>query len=343
MDPYRVIVMGGSAGALSVFRTVLSGLPHDFNAAVFVVMHLGTDVQSSLPDILQRTTDLAVVPATDRAAIRPGTVYVGVPDRHLMVHRGRLRVVRGPRENRHRPAIDPLFRSAAHAYGPRTVALLASGLLDDGSAGLIAVRRSGGIVIVQDPDDAEFPAMPSNGLRAVPADHVLPAASIAALLRDLAGKPVPALAPEIPDQEVAMAEAGFVPDTEHAGTPSPYVCPECSGTLWEIEEGDLVRFRCRVGHAYSSENMLEAKSEAAEASLWAALRSLEESAALSRRIAERVPRGNLRRRYLDDAESKQAHAATLRRVLLGFRAPLAETQPVPPEGQATGEPRSGVA
>jgi two-component system chemotaxis response regulator CheB len=187
--------------------------------------------------------------------------------------------------------------------------------------------------------------MPQNALRFVKPDRVLAAADIPAALVELSGKHMPMLVSENKgsDRETAMSEMEYIPEEQHPGKPSTYVCPECSGTLWEIDDDELMRFRCRVGHAYSPENMLEAKAEAAEASLWAALRSLEESASLSRRMAQRVSRGALRNRYLDDAESKMAHAATLRNVLSGFRTPPVEQNPIPADdGGGAGESRTGT-
>ena len=204
MSDFRVIVIGTSAGGLDVLRGLVRDLPRDLNAAIFIVMHMSPEANSRLPEILARESRMPVEAATDQGAIHAGRIYCCVPDRHLLVHPGYMATARGPRENRHRPSIDALFRSAARAYGARCVGVLLTGLLDDGTAGLISIRRQGGAVIVQDPEDAEFAAMPQNALRFVKPDRVLPAAEILAALMELCGRKMPTLV--APDTVAASEE-----------------------------------------------------------------------------------------------------------------------------------------
>ena len=186
--------MGASAGGVKAFREIVSGLPADFPASVFIVLHTSPETPGILPRILSRATALSATHAVDGERIERGHIYIAPPDYHLLLKRGHMKVLRGPKEYRHRPAIDPLFRSAAYIYGPRVIAVLSTGVLDDGAAGLCAVKQRGGIVVVQDPKDAAFPQMPRNGLAHVEADHVVALDRIADLLVQLVGEPVPATA-----------------------------------------------------------------------------------------------------------------------------------------------------
>jgi two-component system chemotaxis response regulator CheB len=234
-------------------------------------------------------------------------------------------VVRGPRENGHRPEIDPLFRTAAVSYGRRVVGAVLSGTLDDGTAGLAAIKERGGVAIVQDPDDALYPGMPRSALEAVAVDHRLPAADIAETLARLAADPSdPAGDPPIHgDMELESAIAAFEPaaleDDRRPGTPSGFACPDCGGSLWEIEEGELTRFRCRVGHAWAAGSLVAEQAEAVEAALWTAFRALEERAALCRRITARFEKRhgrNLSARFARPAAEAKRRAEVLRQVLM---------------------------
>ena len=234
--------------------------------------------------------------AKDGEELLSGHVYVSSPDHHLLVKPNRtLRVVRGPQENRHRPAIDPLFRSAAQAFGSRVIGVLLSGTLDDGTAGLYAIKESGGIAIVQDPEEAIAPGMPRNALKHVEIDYCLPTQKIALLLVQLTSESLvlkeslprsnPATAKEVKIAEFDMAE---IHSEGKPGSPSIFTCPDCSGTLFEISDGDVSRYRCRVGHAYSPENVLKAQGTALDRALWTALRMLEERIAFLRLMSSKA-------------------------------------------------------
>lgn len=187
---HDIVVIGASAGGLWVLEKLVAGLPADLPAAVFIVVHLSAKFPSWLPYILQKSGKLPAVHAVDGAAIEPGRIYVAPPDRHLLVKPEYMRVVLGPKENRFRPAIDPLFRTAALAYGKRVVGVVLSGLLNDGTAGLIDIKEQGGVAIVQDPQEAMFPSMPESAIEHAAVDHILPVADIARVLVHLADEPV---------------------------------------------------------------------------------------------------------------------------------------------------------
>ena len=341
-----IIVIGASAGGVEALKQLVHGLPADLPAAVFVVLHVPPHGPSVLPRILTRAGRLPAAHPADGQPIRPGTITVAPPDYHLLVKPGHVRLTRGPRENGHRPAADALFRTAARSYGGRVVGVVLSGVLDDGTAGLAAVKRAGGLAVVQHPDDALYAGMPQSAIDNVAVDYTLPVADLAALLTRLATEPAPAPHPGLSpdgDKEADMAELepGAVHAHHRPGTPSAFGCPECGGVLWELRDGDLLRFRCRVGHAWSADSLLAEQSDGLEAALWSALRALEEQAALSRRMADRaVARGHTGSAEVFAGQSRDAtaHAEVIRRVLLTRRPdPTTEPfDPTPPSGNGPG-------
>ena len=316
-----VVVIGGSAGALEAMRKLVSLLQKDLQAAILLVIHIPNEFPSYLAKILSRSGTLPAVAVKGKERIQEGRIYVAAPDRHLLVEDGHLVASRGPRENRHRPAIDPLFRSAARAYGRRVIGVILSGTLDDGSSGLMAVKMAGGLTVVQDASEAEYPEMPQRAKRYAGADYELRMAEIAELLVEATHG---AGAAGVADGEVSMAgnenegekaDLKFDANREKEGKPSAFACPECSGVLWEVEEGELLRFRCRVGHAYTADALGEEMSESVEQALWASMRALEEKASLLRRISERSGK-KLGAEYVQEASSFDKHVETIRGVLL---------------------------
>lgn len=305
-------------------QQLLSGLPGDFPGAVCVVLHTAASSHGMLPTVLQRTCPLPVLSPQDKQPLEMGRVYVAPPDRHLLVMGDRIRVVRGPKENRHRPAIDPLFRSAAWSFGPRVVGVVLTGMLDDGTAGLWAIKMCGGVSVVQDPEDAYYPDMPENAIKNVEIDHRLPLASIAELLDRLAREPVaPLPTPDRADRyrvesEFAMLDRESKDMSLLEAKPTNFTCPSCHGTLWELTEGGMLRFRCHTGHAFGAESLREAQSEALEEALYAAMRALEEKAAASRRLAEHNgEKDPSERARLEDEATRMEERAELVRQLVG--------------------------
>jgi two-component system chemotaxis response regulator CheB len=265
-------------------------------------------------------------------------MYIAPPDYHMIVEDGRLRMVQGPRENRHRPAIDPLFRSAAMAYGPRVIGVILSGLLDDGTAGLMVVHAAGGKAIVQEPRTALFASMPTSALRQVPEAVAVPLREIADLLLKLSREEVPDTTPRgaavvAEQKEIKLAEADM-PEIENdgrRGKPSQFACPDCGGVLWEIDDTGFLLFRCRVGHAFTAAHLDAEQHRAVEAALWAALRALEERASLYRNMAERVRSaqlGALQKEYEASAREQEAQANTLRDFLLDLNSDKGSLRPL---------------
>jgi two-component system chemotaxis response regulator CheB len=325
MSNRDIVVIGSSAGGVEALSTIVRELPADLKAAVFIVQHITPEATSILPEILRRAGRVPAHHAVDGEPIAYGRIYVAPPDNHLVLRDGVVRIVHGPRENRSRPAVDPLFRSAAVSYGTRVIGVVLSGALDDGTAGLYAIKARGGLAIVQDPADALIPSMPRSALEYVSVDHRVPADEIGPLLARVTSQPVAASAPPpTPRLEMESAMSTLEPatmedDTKYAAAPSPFTCPECHGTLWEIVDGELVRYRCRVGHSYTSDSMTVEQEQATERALWAALRSLEEKAALSRRLAENARRRShsiIADRFAERATATEDHAETVRRLLL---------------------------
>jgi len=333
----NVVVVGASAGGVEALRVLLGSLPVDFPASVLVVLHMPATGRSALPEILARSCALPVRRAVNRAELEPGTVTVAVPDHHLMVLQNHLLLSRGPRENGHRPAVDVLFRTAARTAGARVVSVVLSGALDDGTAGMIAVRARGGIGVAQEPEDAIYPSMPTHAIEVASADHVAPVAKMGSLLMELVTEEVDlAAAPgssELMDLESAMAEfdPAALNDDDRPGTPSGFGCPSCHGALYVITEGGMERYRCRVGHAWSPEALAAEQSEALEGALWMALRGLEERAALSLRMGERAQqRGHAHTaRTFKQRHDEAQQAALLIRQLL--QSGELETSAIPDE------------
>jgi two-component system chemotaxis response regulator CheB len=315
-----IIVIGASAGGVEALRDICAGLPSDIPAAIFIVWHMPSHSLGILPQMLQPISSLPVVNAIHDQAIVPGAITVAPPDHHLLLENGRVRLTQGPRENRFRPAVDPLFRSAAICFGPRVIGVVLSGSLDDGTSGLWAIKDRGGLAVAQEPSDALFPGMPTSAIRNVAVDHVLSAHQMGELLDRRARETVTLPAPPAPEPlELEVESAAMMTtddqDMSRLGELSQFTCPECHGSLWRIIEGKIMRFRCRTGHAYSSETLLDELTESIERSLWASVRGLEENASLlehlGRHLREQGANG-IADDYLSRAAEIKARASSVR-------------------------------
>ncbi|HEX5044945.1 MAG TPA: chemotaxis protein CheB [Candidatus Polarisedimenticolaceae bacterium] len=320
-----IVVIGASAGGVEALRDLVRALPPDLPAAVFVVLHLAPGGPSVLPAILQRAGSLPAVHPVHRERILPGRIYVAPPDRHMLLHAGRIRLTVGPRENRSRPAIDPLFRSAAMEFGPRVIGIVLSGALDDGTAGLRAIGEKGGLTVVQDPEEALHPTMPRSALEAVPVDHCLKVAEIANLLA--------ATTSGAGEFESRIGAEELQQPGNDEPPPGVFVCPECHGPLHETDESGVLQFRCRVGHVFSPESLEVEKDADIERNLFLALQLVEDGARLARRLAERASTRGFpasERRFREQARLRDEAASALRRLLV-TRAPEAPESEERPE------------
>jgi two-component system chemotaxis response regulator CheB len=319
-----VVVVGGSAGGLEALRDIVAGLPRDLPASVFVVLHSAPDSPGLLAEILDRAGPLPATHAVDAGRIERGRIYVAPPDRHMVLEPGVVRLTRGPKENRFRPAIDPLFRSAAGVYGPRAVGVVLSGGLDDGAAGLLAIKQLGGTAIVQDPSDAFASSMPASALAAVNVDLVLPALDIAQAIVRLTALGADEKGGHLPHEmdieiKIAKGEEAIASGVRRLGKPSSYACPACHGVLLQVVEGGLLRFRCHTGHAYSVESLLVEIDEAVEEALWNAVRAVDESVLFLRQIARHLADNHAgvgADRFFEKAAAAEQRAETARRIVV---------------------------
>ncbi|MBN9121173.1 MAG: chemotaxis protein CheB [Planctomycetes bacterium] len=326
-----IIVVGTSTGGVEALVELARGLPPGFPASVFVVCHFPPGGRSVLPEILSRAGPLTAKHAADGEPFYPGHIYVAPPDRHmLLAPGGRVRLTRDARENHFRPAVDPLFRSAARHYGDRVIGVILTGALYDGSAGLIAIRTAGGVSVVQDLNDALVAAMPQNATQLAGADHTVPISGLAALLVKLVrdrsaletrGDPMSADAAPVGGSDPIEKAAHTVEETmaaqsrnERRGQVAPFTCPECGGSLWQVDEPRLIQFRCHVGHAYNGEALLAEQSEALEAALWTAVRTFREKSVLGRQMADAERRKGAAAtaaRFDEQAEQAERYAALI--------------------------------
>lgn len=294
MPTRDIIVIGGSAGGIDALRELTQRLPAALPAAVLVVIHSHPSSPGYLPEILSRGGPLPVRHAANDEPLMPGQIYVAPPDRHLVIERDRMRLTHGPKENRSRPAVDPLFRSAAYFHGPRVIGVVLSGMLDDGTAGLWAIKDRGGLAVVQSPDEAQFRSMPASALSQVDVDYQARAAEIGPLLGRLARQPVAAAqqdtaSPRLKaETTIALGGDAMQSGVLDLGELSVFSCPECHGVMVQLHEGGLLRFRCHTGHAYSSASLLAALDESIEDSLWSTMRAVEERSMLLRHMAEHL-------------------------------------------------------
>lgn len=331
MPGHDIIVIGASAGGLKALSTIVSALPTDIDAAFFIVQHLEANKPSILPQILEDIGSLPTAHPKDKEKIQKGRIYIAPPDNHLLVNKGYMRVVRGPQENRFRPAIDALFRSAARAYGPRVVGVVLTGYLDDGTVGLMAVKKRGGVAVVQDPTEAEYPSMAKSALRYVKVDECIQLREIPKLLARLADEPAAdESAYPIPKEievesniaEQQMNTKEFLENVEQIGMRTTYTCPECNGSIWQIDSEEPLRFRCHTGHSFTADIFLQEQTQNLENALWSAIRVMEEKVTFSRQMAERMKNYNLDnavKKYEDYARNLDKEVSIVRELILnGF-------------------------
>ncbi|MVN74793.1 chemotaxis protein CheB [Hymenobacter sp. HMF4947] len=333
LRPAHLLVIGTSAGGMPALTQLVAQLPATFPAAVLVVQHLSPDsTGAALVARLADHTGLRCYLAASDIPLEAGCLYLAPPDRHLLVKDGHLLVTKGPHENHYRPAADTLFRSAAVAYDSNVVGIVLTGMLHDGTAGLEFVKRCGGITMVQDPQDAEYPSMPESALRAVEIDYVLPVAQMGPLLTALVSptRAVPFEEQHIPADlklEAAIAErvVGTVEEVSQLGHLVPLTCPDCGGNLWQIDHGKLQRFRCHTGHAFTADALAESSRKSLEETLWVALRMMEERKNLLANMAtHQSPKWNAQQE--ERLATLKGHVNRMREFLLKGSASTAGTE-----------------
>lgn len=323
---HDIVVVGASAGGIEALKELVGALPGDLRAAVFVVLHLPAGGTSVLPDILSRAGSLPAEHVRDDVEINRGRIFVAPPDCHVQLSDGTAQAIAGPKENGHRPAIDPLFRSAAHAFGPRAVGVILSGTLDDGTLGLRAVKAHGGVGLVQDPDSALHAGMPRSAIAHADPDRIGTPAQLAEWIVELANDDVEnrdlegAVTAMDHEQEVAKQ----TDEHPRPGTTTGFTCPECGGAIWREDEANVVAFRCRVGHKYTAETFALEQGRTVEAAVWASLRLIEERVLLMRQLAERfADQPRTRKNFEQKADELEKHAVALRTIVDGVASAAA--------------------
>ena len=295
MNNRDIIVVGASAGGVSVLKDLVNSLPKDLEASIFVVLHTSPFSPSQLPQILTKAGALKASQPEDGETIRKGHIYIAAPDHHLILQKDeKIAVKKGPKENRFRPSVDALFRSAAFIYGPRVTGIVLSGLLDDGTSGMWNIKRCGGATIVQDPNEAMYPSMPQNVMQYVDVDHVVPVSEMGELLIKLINSKTPKK-PNLSKEDMMLLKMEVIIATRDnafeigildMGNLTTFTCPECHGALIAIEEGQLIRYRCHTGHAYTTSSLLASVTKSIEEKLWEAMRALEENTMLLNQIGD---------------------------------------------------------
>jgi two-component system chemotaxis response regulator CheB len=328
MPTRNIIVIGASAGGFEAVKKLVGALPADLEASIFIVWHMAPDVRGVMPQVLNRVNSIYATHPFDGEPIVPNRIYVAPPDRHLLIEKERVRVTRGPKENRFRPAVDPLFRSAAYSHNHRVIGVVLSGALDDGTAGLWTIKHRGGLAVVQDPLDAEVPSMPENALREVNVDHVVPLKEMADLLVRLSRESLSETGEVIMDGEkskqteveirIAAGDNAFEMGIMEFGELTPYTCPDCHGVLSAYKDGSRARFRCHTGHAYSADSLLAAVTENIEEGLYNAMRGIEESVMLLNHVGDHFAEVNqpkLAALYFQKAKEAESRAQSVRQIV----------------------------
>jgi two-component system, chemotaxis family, protein-glutamate methylesterase/glutaminase len=323
----RCIVIGSSSGGVGTLKELVSQLPADLAAPVFIVQHVHPFIRSHLPEILTNVGPLTAVHPENSTRIENGHIYVAHPDHHMLIEDHSISIARGPKENRFRPSIDALFRSAAYTYKQNAIGVILSGALDDGTSGLWSIKRLGGIAIVQDPKQAHNESMPRSALEYVEADYTVPSIEIGALLgrlvNETSGTEV-AVEPDLAERiaievTIAAKNNAFERGIMNLGTLTPFTCPECHGALVKIAEGKMSRFRCHTGHGYTDSSLLEAVMESTGEMLWQVMRSLEEGVMLLSHMGEHLKEAGDSRRaktFFAKGRELEARAKTFHEAVL---------------------------
>jgi two-component system chemotaxis response regulator CheB len=316
-----IVVIGTSAGGLEVLDRLIRELPPDLPAAIFIVQHTAPENSgSALLSVIGKYKSFACKLAVNREPFQKGRIYIAPPDHHLLVKKSTLLVTKGARENRYRPAIDPLFRSAAVTHGPSVIGIVLTGMLDDGTAGLIAVKKCGGITVVQDPKEAAYPEMPQSAINNLEVEHCVPVAEMGRLLERLTREPhgkEQSIPKDIRTEAlIAQRVLSDVAQVNGLGKQVPYNCPNCGGVLWQIDNPDVERYRCHTGHSYTASALLTSQTEKIEETLWTSLRMFEERKNLLNNMAQTQIGQKGKESYAQRAKETIVHIERIREMLL---------------------------
>lgn len=313
------VVIGGSAGSLAAVRKLVSLLPTDIDACLIVVIHRGDAAADQLAELIGRSTELTVKTAEDGDSLEAGHVLVAPCDCHVLIGEGHLHLRRGPAENGFRPAIDPLFRSAALYRAAQTIAVILSGYLDDGASGMSALGRLGAHCLVQSAEEADVPSMPTAALQATPGAEELSVQRIAERIAELVGQPASEAGPVpetiVTEVSIAAMDRSSIEKTEGLGTLTPFNCPDCNGVLWQIEDGTVTRYRCHTGHAYTIDILSAKQEEAVERALYDTLRAQRGRVELLEELAERSKGGRPREYFLSRARRYEEDSQLIEKIL----------------------------
>jgi two-component system chemotaxis response regulator CheB len=325
MQKQDIVVIGSSAGGVIALKELVRSFPKDLPASVFIVQHIAHDAISYLPRILGNAGSLEALHPEDGELIRKGLIYIAPPDHHMLIEDDHILIKKGPKENRFRPAIDTMMRSAAYSYGPRVIGIVLTGYLNDGTSGLWTVKQLGGTAVVQSPEDAKYPDMPRNVMEYVDVDYNLPLSEIGSLVNTLVGQDAGSSREE--DQplrdrlkvelEVAAQKNAFSMGITDMGEKTNLTCPECGGTLVSLQEGSMLRYRCHTGHGFSAGSLFSGITESIENKLWQALRSMEEGVIFLEQSATQSEKAN-NEADAQDLFKKADHLRDRSKVLLDF-------------------------
>lgn len=341
----RIIVIGASSGGLEALRKIIQGLPPDFDSPIFIVWHMSPDIRGVLPQVFNKINTIEAAHAYNKEEIKSRRIYIAPPDHHMLLEQDRILLTRGPKENRFRPAIDPLFRSAAYVHGSRVIGIILSGALDDGTAGLWTVKHFGGIAIVQDPLEAEVSSMPENAMREVNVDYCVGVAEMPSLLVRLCNEPVPEKAFIMRDDqtkkeiEIAAEKTAMENGVLRFKDLSPYTCPECHGVLSRLQNDKIIRYRCHTGHAYSADTLMAAITEKIEDGLYSAIRAMDESIMLLNHVGDHYAEVNqpaLAAVYFKKAEEANDRSMLVRKAVVmneQYDKEVMEQESLPVNGQ----------
>ena len=317
----HIVVIGTSAGGLEALDEVIGQLPSGLPVSIFIVQHLAPEATGeALVEVLGRHKPFRCKMAEHGESFKEGTIYIAPSDFHLLVKETKVLVTKGARENRYRPAIDPLFRSAAVTHGSDVIGVVLTGMLDDGTAGLIAIQKCGGVAVVQDPKDAAYPEMPQSVLNHMKVDHCIPLAGMGQLLEKLVHEPAGKSAP-VPEDirteaEIAERVLSDIAQVNSLGSQAPYNCPNCGGVLWEMDSPDLHRFRCHTGHSFTAAALLDSQTEKIQETLWVSLRMLEERRNLLNNMEQKHARSGKKNSFAERAKETEVHIQRIREMLL---------------------------